>query len=245
MPVARINGFEMYYEIHGKENDIPLVLIMGLGSDAQLWMLQIPEFSKNYRVIAFDNRDAGRTSKTDVSYTIDTMAEDTYNLLEKLGVTKSHILGFSMGGMIAQAFALKYPEKVRSLILCATASRGLKGLSVLKMWNELIEAVTRIANNPFVEQLAKYFYIQMPKEFFRQCESVEKFDVMNRLKDIRAPTLVLAGDRDTVISLWAARDMASKIPNAEFKVLWGCGHALFLEKWWEFNKEVLQFLGKH
>lgn len=245
MPIMKIDDFEMYYEIHGELNEIPLVLIMGLGSDAQLWMLQIPEFSKNYRLITFDNRDAGRTSKTDVKYTIDTMAEDTYNLLEKLGVMKSHILGFSMGGMIAQTFALKYPEKVRSLILCATASRGLKGLGVLKMWNELIGTVTRIANNPIVEQLAKYFYIQMPKEFFRQCEAVEKFDVMNHLKEIRAPTLVLAGDRDTVIPIWSAWEMASKIPNAEFKVLWGCGHALFIEKWWEFNKEVLQFLEKH
>lgn len=245
MPIMKIDDFEMYYEIHGEENAIPLVLIMGLGSDSRLWMLQVPEFSKNYKVILFDNRDVGRTSKMDISYTIDTMAEDVFNLLERLGVERCHILGFSMGGMIAQAIALRYPEKVRSLILCATASRGPKGLSVLKMWNGLVESITRLANNPLIEHLAKYFYIQLPKEIFRQCEAVEKFDVTERLKEIRAPTLVLAGDRDNVITLWSAWDMASRIPNVEFKILWGCGHAIFLEKWWEFNKEVLQFLKKH
>jgi pimeloyl-ACP methyl ester carboxylesterase len=245
MTVTKINDLEMYYEIHGEKNEVPLVLIMGLGSDARLWVLQIPEFSKNYRVIAFDNRDAGRTSKTDASYTIDTMAEDTFNLLKKLGVGKSHVLGFSMGGMIAQSFALKYPEKVRSLILCSTAPCGPEGLGVIKMWNELVETVTGLAKNPIVEQLSKYFYIQLPKEFFRQCEAVEKFDVMDRLKDIKAPTLVLAGDRDTVVPIWSAKEMASKIPNAEFKVIWGSGHTTFLEKWWEFNKAVLQFLEKH
>nr|MDO8081330.1 alpha/beta hydrolase [Candidatus Freyarchaeota archaeon] len=245
MPIVKIDDFEMYYETHGEENEIPLVLIMGLGADARLWILQIPEFSKNYKVIAFDNRDAGRTSKTDINYTVDTMAEDTYNLLKKLGVEKAHVLGFSMGGMIAQSFALKYPEKVRSLILCSTTPLGPKGLGVIKMWNELIETITGLAKNPIVEQLSKYFYIQLPKEFFRQCEAVEKFDVMGRLKEIKAPTLVLTGDRDTVVPIWSAKEMASKIPDAEFKVLWGSGHAIFLEKWWTFNKAVLEFLEKH
>lgn len=245
MTVMKINDFEMYYEVHGEENEVPLVLIMGLGSDARLWVLQIPEFSKNYKVIAFDNRDAGRTSKTDTGYTIETMAQDTYNLLNKLGVEKSHILGFSMGGMIAQSFALKHPEKVRSLILCSTTSRGPKGLGVMKMWNELIETITRQAKNPIVEQLAKYFYLQLPKEFYRQCEAVEKFDMTDRLKEIKAPTLVLAGDRDNVVPIWSAKEIASKIPNAEFKVVWGSGHAIFLEKWWTFNKAVLDFLEKH
>jgi pimeloyl-ACP methyl ester carboxylesterase len=244
MPVMKIDDFEMYYETHGEENEVPLVLIMGLGADANWWMLQIPEFSKNYKVITFDNRDVGRTSKTNISYTVDTMAEDTFNLLDKLGVEKTHILGFSMGGMIAQAFALNYPEKVRSLILCSTISLGPKGLGVLRMWNELIETITRQAKNPVLEQLAKYC-VQLPKEFLHQCEAVEKFDVIDRIRDIRAPTLVLIGDRDNIVPVWSAKEMASKIPNAEFKVLWGCGHTLFIEKWRAFNREVLKFLGKH
>ncbi len=245
MPTMKAKDFEIYYEIHGEKNEDSLALIMGLGSDARLWILQIPEFSKKYRVIAFDNRDAGRTSKTETSYTIDTMAEDTYNLLNKLGVEKSHVLGFSMGGMIAQSFALNYPEKVRSLILCSTLPRGPKGLGVMKMWNGMIETITQQAKTPIVEQLAKYFYIQLPKEFYRQCEAIEKFDVTDRLKEIKVPTLVLAGDRDTVVPIWTAKDMASKIHDAEFKVIWGSGHAIFFEKWWAFNTAVLDFLQKH
>jgi 3-oxoadipate enol-lactonase len=245
MPLMKINDLDMFYEIHGEENETPLVLIMGIGSDASLWLLQIPEFSKKYKIIAFDNRDVGKTSKTDISYTIETMAEDTYHLLKKLGVEKAHILGFSMGGMIAQAFALRYPEKVMSLVLCSTAPRGPKGLSLLKMWNELIETIIRLAKYLNIEQFAKYHSVQLPKGFIRQSEAVEKFDVIDRLKDIKAPTLVLVGDRDLIAPVWDAWGMSFRIPNAEFKVLWGCGHALFLENAWAFNKVVLEFLEKH
>ncbi|MGQ9723501.1 MAG: alpha/beta fold hydrolase [Candidatus Jordarchaeum sp.] len=245
MPTLKVNDLEMYYEIHGEENETPLVLIMGLGSDAKPWLLQIPEFSVNYKVIVFDNRDMGRTSKTDINYTIETMAEDTYHLLKKLEVEKAHILGFSMGGMIAQAFALSYPEKVRSLILCSTTPQGPKGLNILRMWNELIETILHIAKYLNIEQLAKYHHIQLPAAFIRQCEAVEKFDVTERLKDIKAPTLVLVGERDIIAPIWHAKGMASKIPNAQLKVLWGYGHPLFLENAWAFNKVVLEFLEKH
>ncbi|MEM2959717.1 MAG: alpha/beta hydrolase, partial [Candidatus Jordarchaeaceae archaeon] len=131
MPTIKVGDLDIYYEIHGAENKVPLVLIMGLSGDILGWMFQIPEFSKKYRVIAFDNRDAGRTTKTDVSYTIETCAQDTYNLLVSLGVGKAHILGASMGGMIAQAFAIMHPEMVRSLILACTIPRASKGLSTL------------------------------------------------------------------------------------------------------------------
>ena len=187
MPVMKINDFEMYYEIYGEKNETPLVLIMGLGADISGWILQIPDFSKKYKVIAFDNRDVGRTSKTNTSYTVETFAEDTYHLLNKLGVEKAHVLGISMGGMIAQAFALKYPEKVRSLILCATTPRGPKGLSILSVWKELIKNIPRelfikeslvwtftrepleheATVNMIVEALANYQYIQPPDAFIR------------------------------------------------------------------------------
>ncbi|MFB0561235.1 MAG: alpha/beta fold hydrolase [Candidatus Lokiarchaeia archaeon] len=265
MPVIKINDFEIYYEIYGEKNKIPLVLIMGLGSDLSGWILQIPDFSKKYRVIAFDNRDVGRTSKTDVSYTFDTFAEDTNHLLEKLRVEKAHILGISMGGMIAQAFALRHHEKVRSLILCATTPRGSKGLSILTIWKELIKIVPRelfIKENliwaftretlenkdtvdMIVEALANYPYIQPPEAFIRQCNAIESFDVIERLNEINAPTLVLVGDRDILTPIWYAEEIASRIPNAELKVLHGCGHGLNFEKVNELNKIVLDFLEKH
>ena len=93
---AESNGLKLYYEIHGEGE--PLLLIMGLGGDATGWMLQIPEFARYFKVIAFDNRDVGRSSKAKGPYSIADMAEDTAGLMDALGVMQAHILGGSMGG---------------------------------------------------------------------------------------------------------------------------------------------------
>ncbi|MGQ9723502.1 MAG: alpha/beta fold hydrolase [Candidatus Jordarchaeum sp.] len=265
MPMIKVNDLDMYYEIHGEENETPLVLIMGLSGDILGWMFQLPELSKKYRVIAFDNRDAGRTSKTEISYTVDTCAEDTYHLLNKLGVEKAHILGASMGGMIAQTFAIMHPEMVRSLTLACTIPRGPIGLSNLTIWKELAKSKPKelflkdmlvrtftpetLQNEEFVKTSLKWYqehpYPQPPEAFIRQCEAIEKFNVMERLKEINAPTLVIVGGRDILTPIWYSEEIASRIPNAELKVIPGCGHAFFLEKPDEFNKAVLEFLENH
>ena len=265
MPIMKIDDFEMYYEIHGEENEIPLVLIAGLGFDISAWTPQIPELSKKYRVIAFDNRDVGRTSKTDTSYTIDTFAEDTYHLLNKLGVEKTHFLGISMGAAISQTFALKHPKMVRSLVLCAAYPRVSTGLGFRAVSKELIKIIPRElfikylfiwffgfenrANEDFVkttlEQFVNHPYLQPPEAFIRQCEALDTFNLIERLNEINAPTLVLAGDSDVLVLVMFSQYLASLIPNAEFKVLEGCGHFFNLEKPEEFNKAVLEFLEKH
>ena len=107
MPKARIEGVELYYEIHG--SGFPLVLIRGLGSNADHWYSQVPPFSLRFRLVIFDNRGIGRSGKPDVRYTIPMMADDTAGLMDALGIPKAHILGLSMGGMIAQEFALRHP----------------------------------------------------------------------------------------------------------------------------------------
>ncbi|MEX2752298.1 MAG: alpha/beta fold hydrolase, partial [Candidatus Freyarchaeota archaeon] len=265
MPTIRVGDLDVYYEVHGEENRVPLVLIMGLSGDILGWMFQIPEFSKKYRVIAFDNRDAGRTTKTDVSYTIETCAQDTYNLLVRLGIEKAHILGASMGGMIAQTFAIMHPEMVRSLILACTIPRASKGLSTLTVWKDLVKVEPRelflkdmlvrtftpetLENREFVNATLKWYleypYPQPPEAFIRQCNAIEKFDVTARLKEIIAPTLVIVGERDTLTPVWYSKEIVSRIPNSELKIIPGCAHALFLEKPHEFNRAVLEFLEKH
>ncbi|MCK4963645.1 MAG: alpha/beta fold hydrolase, partial [Dehalococcoidia bacterium] len=120
MPTTKVGDINMYYEVHGEGE--PLLLIMGLGSDLTSWIFQIPEFSKKYQVIAFDNRGVGRTDAPDVPYSTAMMADDTTGLLDALGIEKAHVLGLSMGGFIAQELAVKYPQRVKSLVLAATAA---------------------------------------------------------------------------------------------------------------------------
>jgi 3-oxoadipate enol-lactonase len=118
MSIATIGSLDMYYEEHGAGE--PLLLIMGLAADSTAWMFQVPEFAKTYRTIVFDNRGVGRSSKPAGPYTIHEMADDAASLLDVLHVRRAHVVGVSMGGMIAQELALRHPERVHGLVLACT-----------------------------------------------------------------------------------------------------------------------------
>jgi pimeloyl-ACP methyl ester carboxylesterase len=124
MTIARINDIDLYYEEHGDPSAEPLLLIMGFTMNAASWAPQIPALAKRYHVIAFDNRGAGRTSQPEGPYSIPQMAADAVALLDLLGIESAHIVGASMGGMIAQEFAIRYSSRVRGLVLACTTPGG-------------------------------------------------------------------------------------------------------------------------
>ena len=118
MGSARVGSLDLYYEEHGRGD--PLLLIMGLAADARAWMFQLPAFAERYRTISFDNRGVGRSAKPAGPYTIHQMADDAVGLLDALGITRAHVIGVSMGGMIAQELVLRHPGRVRGLVLACT-----------------------------------------------------------------------------------------------------------------------------
>ena len=126
MSIAHVNDIDIYFEIHG--SGPPLVLIMGLRRNAEWWYRQIPELSKHFTIIAFDNRGAGRSDKPEMEYSIRLFADDTAGLMNFLGIPKAHILGISMGGYIAQELAINHPDKVNGLILGCTSCGGRRAV---------------------------------------------------------------------------------------------------------------------
>src|SRR5512136_1643850 len=121
MPLARLNGINVNYRVEGQGE--PLVMIMGFTAGRVGWMPQIPFFRKYYRVITFDNRGAGKSDKPPGPNSTRMMADDTVKLMDVLGIEKAHIMGLSMGGMIAQELAINYPQRVMKLVLAATYAR--------------------------------------------------------------------------------------------------------------------------
>jgi pimeloyl-ACP methyl ester carboxylesterase len=259
------NGQTLYYEIHG--DGPPLALVMGIGYDATLWQLhQVPALSKHFRVIVFDNRDVGRSSHASTAYTIADMADDVAGLLDGLGVAHAHLLGISMGAMIAQEFALRHPRRLDKLILTGTgAATARSKFDPISIWNFVksnddegrafagqqflwlfSESFRR--NPEAVEQtLAMLAANPNPvgaDAYARQANAYLRHDTLDRLGDIAAPTLVIAGERDLLTPPWICREVAGGIPDARFKLVKGPGasHVLPLERPDEFNALVLDFL---
>ena len=261
MPYAPIRDILTYYEEAGSGD--PLVLIMGLGGDLQAWALQLPALSKHFRVITFDNRGAGRTSAPDKPYSIDGMADDLAALLDSLKIDKANILGFSMGGFIAQEFALKYPKRVERLILLATACSidGYTG-NVVRSWvdarrssmsreqvvrlsaswlysPELLDDPVRFEQS--VQNSLNNPYAQQDHAFIRQAHAVLAFDVEARVSNIKTSTLVLAGKDDNLVPPRNAEKLAKLLPNATLKILEG-GHVGCIEYANEYNTAITEFL---
>ncbi|TFG24751.1 MAG: alpha/beta hydrolase [Promethearchaeota archaeon] len=144
-----VNGINICYKIHGKEDSYPIICVHGFGSKKETWIAQVGDLSKIYRVIIFDLRGAGKSSRPEEPpYTMEMFADDIKGLMDFLKIKKAHIMGRSMGGMIAQNFVLRYPEKVNKLILINT-SAGMRNKESIEMFKKAqIERYNLIQSNP-------------------------------------------------------------------------------------------------
>lgn len=264
MPYAKVGDINMYYEVYG--SGFPLVMIMGLGANAYWWdPFLIDEFSKHFKVVVFDNRDAGRTDKSKVDYTMKTFADDTAGLMDHLGIERAHVLGVSMGGMIAQEIALNYPDRVEKLVLCVTTPGGpaaappkpeamaLLTMDRSKLTDEQIarETVKVLYPEEFakkhpeiieasVERISKY--TMSADAYMRQINAILKFNVYDRLGLIKKPTLVVSGGKDIIVPPENGKLIAEKIPNAKLVIFENSGHGLVTQERERFAKLVIDFL---
>jgi pimeloyl-ACP methyl ester carboxylesterase len=264
MPKALLNGIRIYLEVYGQGE--PILLIMGLGGSALAWQSQIPTFSQHLRVIAYDNRDAGRSDKVEAEYSMADMADDAAALLSHLEIGLAHVYGVSMGGMIAQELALRHPERVRTLVLGCTspclaavppsekAARDNMESAVLPpreafercTWTGYSDAYLAAHKNDLWLRAQVEAGLAPPLEALRHhYTAVGGFDARERVGQIRAPTLIMTGDDDPLVPPENSRLLAEHIPGAELIVFPGGRHAFNVEFEEESNSAVLDFVRRH
>lgn len=266
MSTAKANGINISYKVRGHGE--PLVLIMGYSGARQGWFFQEHALRKHFTLITFDNRGIGKTDRPEGPYTTRMMAEDTIGVIDHLGIDRAHVLGVSMGGMIAQELAINHPDRVGRLVLgCTLAGRddtsgyspelvralgvegadsesAVTGLPIAK----LTDIVVSMSFNRWLYRLT---LVPLQKLTTRlgstrglsgQLEACLGHDTLDRLQMIHAPTLVIAGTADRVISPPSSEVLASTIPGARLVRVARGSHAMFIEMRGRFNQEVLDFL---
>ncbi|NHI89742.1 MAG: alpha/beta hydrolase [Candidatus Thorarchaeota archaeon] len=266
MPYAKMEDIEIYYETYGRPSAPPLVLIGGWASYRWVWFRQVPTFKEKYRVVVFDNRGAGKSSKPDYPYTIKMMAADTIGLMDTLEIGDAHILGISMGGLIAQQIAISYPERVRSLILSSTHFGGSNQILMDDRTMALLIALPTETiskeqaremryratfspqfiekNRPILNQIDEWAE-KLPTPLYaqvHQSSATGEFDSEAELNKITAPTLILHGANDRAVPTKNGELLAERIPNARLKIIKDAAHFVIIEKYEEFNNEVMNFI---
>jgi len=219
----------MYYEIHGKGE--PLVLIAGLSTDISEYATLIKGLSKTYKVLAFDNRGAGRTDMPNIPYSIDMMANDTACLMEKIGFGKANVLGISMGGRIAQVLALNHPKLVRSLILISTSAQ-----SESKWYFYILSLFTNLP-------LLRSKYPQPRYAHIRQRRTMYNHDVTEKVNSLNIPVLILHGSRDRIIDYALAEKMHEAIKGSKI-IKFNGGHSFFFYRFPLVVEAINKFLAK-
>lgn len=256
------DGVRLRYDEFGRRHGEPVLLIQGLGADSRGWTFQRAAIGSRYRGIVFDNRGVGRSGKPVGPYDLERMAADAVAVLDAAGYESAHVVGASMGGVLAQIMAVRHPDRVRSLVLACTACRHLGWRrELLEDWAALAQAQGMRA---FAAQNMRWLVgpralrrfwpafgaltplaISAPAHsFVAQVNAILDMDdaVRELLHTVSAPTLVLVGSQDILTPQADAEEIAELIPDAELAIVQGGAHGFMVEHFPAFNKLVVEFL---
>lgn len=257
MPVLQLQDLALYYEVTGDGS--PLLLIHGLGSSSRDWEMQIEPFAKDYQVITLDLRGHGQSGKPPGPYSIRMFAEDTAALVRRIDILPAHVVGISMGGMVAFELAVHFPQLLCSLtIVNSYPEMRVETLQEhLQVWRRFLilellgmRGMGRMLGGrlfPFPEQsdLRETFvsrWAQNNKRAYRESlRAILNWDVESRLGEIDCPVLVVASDQDYV-TVEEKRVYTAKIPNAKLVIIEDARHAVTAERPDQFNTVLRDFL---
>ena len=262
MPKVRANGIGLYYELHGPADADVLVLSNGVLMSTASWAYQVPSFSKRYRVLLYDCRGQWQSDHPGEPYSMEMHADDLAALMNALKIEKAHLAGISYGAELSLMFALKYPDRARSLLLSSTVSHVEPSLrSIIEMWIQAAKrkdvemfyrvtypfnfAESWIVANPQLLEQARARYASLDfGAVVNLCEAFLELNITPDLHRIKTPTLLMAGEQDALKPRHYADIIAREMPHAEYVIVPGSGHALCWENWQVFNTLVLGFLAK-
>jgi len=259
MPFLDNQGTKIYWDEQG--TGAPILLIMGLGYPSAMWHRTRPVLSASYRTIAFDNRGAGQSDVPPGPYSIALMASDAAAVLDAAGVHRAHVFGVSMGGMIAQEFALQYPGRVWSLILGCTAAGGPNAQRAEPAAIEMLKARTWMTREQATEAAIPFIYDPTtprrlidediarrnpwptsPAGYLAQLQAILAWESFSRLPQIKAPTLVIHGKADRLVPPGNGELIAARIPGAQLVLLDGASHLFPTDQPEAANRAILEFL---
>jgi len=256
------DGVEIAYDVFGRNQGTPVVMLQGLGTDSRGWALQRFAFGRRHRCFAIDNRGVGGTSKAPRPFSLEQMADDAVAVMDAEGVERAHVMGASMGGVIAQMLAVRHPDRVRSLVLACTSCRHHEWRR--ELFAEWADSVTErgmgaLAGDGLVwlvgprlhrrfglwiNLLARILLQGTPENFVAQVHAIldASDELRFELATIDVPTLVITGSQDLLTPLGDAEELAELIPRARLQELRGAAHGLMVEQPNSFNGAVLRFI---
>lgn len=259
MDVVLANGVALNGAFEGVEEAPALLFVNSLGTDLRIWDAVVPEFAADCRLIRYDKRGHGLSDCPPAPYTLDDHAGDLVGLLDALDVNRAVLVGVSVGGMIAQLVAARWPERVRGLVLCDTAAR----IGTAVFWNTRITHLQQhglnhdttapilarwfapafAQNNPAAHRLYANMLARMPLEgYLGTCAAIRDADLSDRSRTIQAPTLVVCGAEDSATPPELTRTLLDLIPHASYLELPGVGHVPCVEQPELLAEAVREFL---
>lgn len=258
MPYTTSDGVKLYFDVQGEGP--PVLLIMGLSFTHDMWFRILPVLRTRCRVILFDNRGVGLSDVPKGPYTIRQMAKDAVAVLDAAGETAAHVIGASMGGMIAQELALRFPSRVLSLLLACTSHGGLlarwprfvrprgikwgeaerrqRELALVPLLYSASTPLDRIHEDLDIQCACNWCY----QGFFSQFSGILWWSSYLRLPSIRVPTLVVHGDSDRLVPPENGKVVAARIPGAQFRLIEDAGHILTTDQPEACKRLMVDFL---
>jgi 3-oxoadipate enol-lactonase len=257
---AKANGIDVYYEIHGKEGAPWLTLSHSLACSVRMWDEQIASFKDRYRILAYDTRGHGQSSAPAGDYTLEQLADDLKGLLEHLKISQTHYCGLSMGGMIGQTFALKYPGILQTLVLADTSSRippeagpvweerikvaqtqGMQALvqPTLERW---FTAPYRSAHPETMQRVGKLIADTPVPGYVGCCRAIPKLNLTARLKEIKVPIQIIVGADDQGTPVAMSQAIHDNAPGSRLDILPQAAHLSNIEQPQAFDRALGAFL---